>query len=283
MVMKTNDDSLERVPRKYVFLHPIRAKVGQIVNQLRSIVDKDPGCILSFSGNENDVYISDIIIWADLVVLMSSYDEDAACSADYLLEILESQDENTGVILKNLWQLFNLYSEDDGSFFCKEEDCEVIFLWTDSCEIRSFSAEYLGSAIKDFADKYPDRKVVGLAEDGTSYDVTSIFYEDDDDLSYICVGWDKEEVITTSSIIRRLDGHEGVVVKFKRNEKVVYKAIAANNNGQIFFEHIVNGEKVIAFRLGETLYDPQLDGDYYDEDNLDDYLREEDSYVMTSE
>ncbi len=282
--------SAERAPRKYVFLHPIRAKVGQIIIGLRSIVDQAPGSTLSFSEDEQDFYISDIKIWADIVVLMSSLDEDDACSVDYLLEEMESLDENSSVILQYLWQLRNLGAEDDGTFFCYEENEDYedneesycCYCWSDICEIRSFSAKYLRSIIKEFADRYPKRKVVGLAEDGTPYDVTSIF-PDDDGVTYICVGWEAEEAITTSSIIPSLNGPDGVVVKFRRDKQVVRKAIAANSEGQIFFEHIVNGEKVIAFHLGETLYDRYLDGDYYEEDSLMDYLREEDSFEMASE
>ena len=285
----TNEDSLERVPRKYVFLHPIRAKVGQIVNGLRSIVERAPGSTLSFSEDESDLYISGIKLWADIVILMSSRDEDDACSVDYLLEEMEGQDENAYVILQYLWQLRNLGAEDDGTFFCYEdnedyeddEESYCCYCWSDICEIRSFSGKYLGSAIKEFADKYPDRKVVGLAEDGTPYNVTSIFPEDDG-VTYICVGWEAEEAITTSSIICSLNGPDGVVVKFMRDKQVVRKAIAANSEGHTFFEHIVNGEKVIAFRLGETLYDRQLDGDYFEEDSLNNYIRKEDSFVMAS-
>jgi len=267
----------QRTPREYIFQYPIKATVGQAVRDLKQIVKEKPDGYLSCSdpfGNGGDYYVTGIKEWEGIVILKCNCAEDDAISAESLLDELSDFDEDAGLILALGfgWELRNLYPEDDGMvFLCEEGD--TFFRFEDH-DIRLFSAKDLSHLFSGFAEKYPDRKVFCKAKDGSFYPVAEVF--DDDGIYYIAVRKGKE-AISASDFKESFDDSEGgVVVKFLPSKS--YSAIYAKKD-PVFFEDKVDGEDVIAFRLGETLCDTRIEDPYDDCD----IVRDEDTLVTVDD
>ena len=261
----------QRTQREFIFQYAVQTTVGQAIKDLKKIVKDIPEGYVSCSdpfhnGSEN--YITGIKEWNGIVILNCNCDEDDAYSAEALLEELSDFDEDAGLVLGHGfgWELRNLYPEEDGTvFLCEEGD---IFFHYEDHDIRLFSAEELSDLFSDYAEKYPDRKVFCKTKDSTFYPVAKIF--DDDGMNYIVVK-KCEEAISASDFKEGLDdcywSEGGVVVNFSATKS--YMAIYAKN-APIFFEDKVDGEDVIAFRLGETLCDTRIEDPYDDCDIVSD-------------
>ena len=255
----------QRTRREYIFQYAVKVTVGQAIKDLKQIVKENPEGYLDCSDpfhNGSDYYITGIIERNGLVILNCNLDEDDAYSAEALLEELLDFDEGAGLVLGLGfgWELRNLDPEEDGTvFLCEEGDN---FFHYEDHDIRLFSAKDLSNLFSDFAEKYPDRKVVCKANDGSFYPVTEVF--DDDGMSYIVVK-KGEMKISASDFKEGLDdccwSEGGVVVSFSVTKS--YAAIYAQND-PVFFEEKVDGEDVIAFRLGETLCDTRIEDPYDD-------------------
>ncbi len=272
---------IQRSPREHIFQYAIQAKVGQAIKDLKKIVDDHPNGIVSFSDpfhNGGDDYIKDVLEWNGLVVLTSSSDKDDAASAEYLLDMLSDIDGDTKLVLGCGWgwELRNLAPEEDGTLFLSDED--DIYLHYDEHDIRLFSAEDLSHLFSDFAEKYPDRKVVCKTKDGSYYPVVKAF--DDDGVGYVIVK-KSDKAISASEFKEALDDFEWsegeVVVSFSPTKS--YAAIFAKHD-PVFFEDKVDGEDVIAFRLGETLCDMRIE-DPYDDDG--DFFSDDDTVVTVDD
>ena len=144
--------------------------------------------------------------------------------------------------------------------------------------VRLFSAEDLSHLFSDFAEKYPDRKVVCKTKDGSYYPVVKAF--DDDGVGYVIVE-KSDKAISASEFKEALDhfywSEGGVVVSFSPTKS--YAAIFAKHD-PVFFEDKVDGEDVIAFRLGETLCDTRIE-DPYDDDG--DFFSDDDTVVTVDD
>lgn len=267
---------VERLARKHIFLYPIHATVGQIVKDLEAIIERNPDSYLSFSDeNANDYYIKGTKEWNGLIILKTSWEEDDAIYVEDLLEELDGQDDDTKVVLEKWWELRDITPEDDGSIFWYDEEEEENRFYDDDHDIRLFSGKDLANQFKDFAERYPDRKVVCLADDGKFYPVSNLF--DDDSWACICLKEDSG-VVTASVFAVKLDYiySHGVVVKFLKRSTW---ASIANGDGGVFFEAKVDGEDVVAFRLGETVADWRVE----DEEDTDDFLSEDDTVVTVDD
>lgn len=261
----------QRTPREYIFQYAVQATVGQAIKDLKKIVKDNPEGLLSCSDpfhNGSDNYITGIKEWNNIVILKCNCDEDDALPAEALLEELSDFDKDAGLVLGLGWgwELRNLDPEEDGTIFlCEDDD---IFFHYDDHDLRLFSAEDLSHLFSDFAEKYPDRNVVCKTKDGTFYPVANVM--DDDGMSYIVVK-KSEKKISASDFKAGLDdcywSEGGVVVSFSTTKS--YMAIYAKD-GPVFFEDKVDGEDVIAFRLGETLCDTRIEDPYSDCDIVTD-------------
>ena len=278
---------IQRSPREHIILYAIKVTVGQAIKDLKKIVDDSPNAIVNFSDpfhNGTDYYIKDVLEWNGLAVLTSSYDKDDAASSENLLDMLSDIDGDTELVLRCGWGwgLRNLEPEEDGTIFQRDDD--YIYLHYEEHDIRLFSAEDLSHLFSDFAQKYPDRKVVCKTKDGSYYPVVGAY--DDDGEGYIVVK-KSDETISASEFKDALDNfywsEAEVVVSFSPTQS--YAAIFAKH-APVFFEDKVDGEDVIAFRLGETLCDTRIedpsddDGDFFSDDDTvvtkDDLCDEED-------
>ena len=260
---------IQRSAREHIFLYPIKATVGQAIKDLKKIVHDNPNGFVSFSDpfhNGSDNYITDVLEWNGLVVLTSSSDEDDAACAEDLLDKLSDIDGDTKLLLGGGWgwELRNLDPEEDGTLFLSDED--DIYLHYEEHDIRLFSAEDLSHLFSDFAEKYPDRKVFCKTKDGSYYPVINVY--DDDGVGYVIVK-KSDETVSASDFKDALDDFEwnegNVVVSFSPTKS--YAAIFAKHD-PVFFEDKVDGEDVIAFRLGETLCDTRIEDPYDDDANF---------------
>ena len=112
--------------------------------------------------------------------------------------------------------------------------------------------------------------------DGDYCPVTDVY--EDDYIVYVRVKKDGE-CLTVSEFAENLEGDE-VVVLFCDGlaKQALRKAILPDKEATVFYEDKVDGEDIIAFRLGETLYDPRTE----DEDE-DEFWGNDDTYVTVAD
>ena len=266
-------DPARRPARKYVFQYAINATVGQLVKDLNGIKKQAPDSFISTTlGNGSEVYVRSVRLWNGIIILRTCGDDEDAMSVADLLEELKGQDNDTQVVLELGWRLVNLSPKKNGSVIWYDDDDECCWINYEN-DIRLFKVEDLSELVRYYAKKCPDRKVVCLADDGIYYPVADV-YEDDGDGFVIVRKMNDGKGVTISKFANSLGDDEVVLFFENKSETAVYKAVGAVKSG-VFFEDVVDGEDVIAFHLGETLYDERI------EDDSDDEFWNDDDTVVT--
>lgn len=143
--------------------------------------------------------------------------------------------------------------------------------------------------LEEIAEKYPDRKIVCLDYDDKPIFINEIELdeesEDDTEWKYILSRDDSNEgFMTVGDLLDNIadferdrdEGEEGeydvLLIRYESDDENCLKSIS---EADAFFTYTVDGEEVIAFRLGDDYYCDDDDFFGADEDGEDEYEDED--------
>lgn len=276
-----------------VLLQKPTATAGQVVKDFEHIVAKNPNTLLPYcNDNYDDRFVKGVKLWNGIAVLETTSKKYCAATVGELLPKFQMMDASTGVVLQDGRKWLNIeYAgwdwqgiEPDGSIFRYWGLSDVEY---DGCLFRLGKVVYdpndktnqisknRGMTTKEqvleelgrFVEKYPERKIVCIDNDGTPVYINCVECDDEYDPSLYILTRDvcgkrdfyvakTIEILGENAAYTDSEGEEvEVLIRLKEDECPRY---LDDSSGSIFFEYTVGDEKVMAFRCGdeaETNYD----------------------------
>ena len=290
-----------------VILEKPQATVGQLVKDLEAIIKLHPEYHISFANVLDEIeYISGArFLENGLLLLESVSDPDDAIDVKSLLKKLKKIYPETKVVLQACgWMIINMasdpdinedYNVDKDSFFywSEEDDDEDASVLTPTEEdIRLFNWRRWAGELDRFAASNPNRIIYCLDEYGNAAAIRHCV--DRGDYMEMIIDNRDSQPLTIADVIEKFETlndfiyDSGVAVGFttcKSYEEGV-RTVKAGEDGNIFFETKIDGEDVVACRLGERVFvkasrdevfvDPK-DYDDPDDDSMDEVDDDDDS------
>ena len=252
------------------FIGNIETTVGQVVKDLETIAKNYPDEVLTFPCYDfcNDNYVSGVRFLKKLGILLlaSSLDEDDALTVKQLIKELKSFDSKQKIVAQDGWRLVNLehneYWDED---FESDESSVIVLNYDDEIcvgsgfkDIRLHSLGYLMEEMNDRFGDCQDLRIVCLDENDEVYPLSDYHHDEDckDGCDYLYLTDENGlHAIKVSDFIN-LDYHDhgGVAVNYTEDgDNYVLRSIEIDEDGHSFFKTNIDGEDVIACRLGDII------------------------------
>ena len=279
------------------FIGNIETTVGQVVKDLETIAKNYPDEVLTFPCYDfcNDNYVSGVRFLKKLGILLlaSSLDEDDALTVKQLIKELKSFDSKQKIVAQDGWRLVNLehneYWDED---FESDESSVIVLNYDDEIcvgsgfkDIRLHSLGYLMEEMNDRFGDCQDLRIVCLDENDEVYPLSDYHHDEDckDGCDYLYLTDENGlHAIKVSDFIN-LDYHDhgGVAIKYTEGgNNYVLRSIEIDEDGHSFFKTNIDGEDVIACRLGDIIRSDDIygvidvPGDTITKDNFIVYLKD---------
>ena len=280
------------------FIGNIETTVGQVVKDLETIAKNYPDEVLTFPCYDfcNDNYVSGVRFLKKLGILLlaSSLDEDDALTVKQLIKELKSFDSKQKIVAQDGWRLVNLehneYWDED---FESDESSVIVLNYDDEIcvgsgfkDIRLHSLGYLMEEMNDRFGDCQDLRIVCLDENDEVYPLSDYHHDEDckDGCDYLYLTDENGlHAIKVSDFIN-LDydeTHWGVAVNYTEDgDNYVLRSIEIDEDGHSFFKTNIDGEDVIACRLGDIICGDDIygvidvPGDTITKDNFIVYLKD---------
>ena len=252
------------------FIGNIETNVGQVVKDLETIAKNYPDEVLTFPCYDfcNDNYVSGVRFLKKLGILLlaSSLDEDDALTVKQLIKELKSFDSKQKIVAQDGWRLVNLeHNEFWDEDFESDESSVIVLNYDDEIcvgsgfkDIRLHSLGYLMEEMNDRFGDCQDLRIVCLDENDEVYPLSDYHHDEDckDGCDYLYLTDENGlHAIKVSDFIN-LDYHDhgGVAIKYTEGgNNYVLRSIEIDEDGHSFFKTNIDGEDVIACRLGDII------------------------------
>ena len=255
------------------FIGNIETNVGQVVKDLETIAKNHPDEVLTFRyydfRNYNDNYVSGVRFLKELgfLLLESSLDEDDALTVKQLIKELKSFDSKQKIVAQDGWRLVNLehneYWDED---FESDESSVIVLNYDDEIcvgsgfkDIRLHSLGYLMEEMNDRFGDCQDLRIVCLDENDEVYPLSDYHHDTNDEAGcdYLYLTDENGLHAMKVSDFINLDydeTHWGVAVNYTEDgDNYVLRSIEIDEDGHSFFKTNIDGEDVIACRLGDII------------------------------
>ena len=260
------------------FIGNIETTVGQVVKDLETIAKNYPDEVLTFPCYDfcNDNYVSGVRFLKKLGILLlaSSLDEDDALTVKQLIKELKSFDSKQKIVAQDGWRLVNLehneYWDED---FESDESSVIVLNYDDEIcvgsgfkDIRLHSLGYLMEEMKDRFGDCQELRIVCLDENDEVYPLIDYHHDEDDkdgcDYLYLTDENGLHAIKVSDFINLDYDEtHRGVTVNYTENGvDYVLRSIEIDEDGHSFFKTNIDGEDVIACRLGDIIRSDDIYG-----------------------
>ena len=253
------------------FIGNIETTVGQVVKDLKAIAKSHPDEVLTFPCYDFclDNYVSGVRFLKNLgfLLLESSLDEDDALTVKQLIKELKAFDSKQKIVTQDGWRLVNLEHNEfwEEDFECDENAVIVLNYDDEICvgsgfkDIRLHSLGYLMEEMKDRFGNCQDLRIVCLDENDEVYPLSDYHHDTNDEAGCDYLYLTDENglhAIKVSDFIN-LDYHAGdwgVAIKYTEDgDNYVLRSIEIDEDGHSFFKTNIDGEDVIACRLGDII------------------------------
>lgn len=253
------------------FIGNIKTTVGQVVIDLETIAKNHPDEVLTFPYYDfcNYNYVSGVRFLKELgfLLLESSLDEDDAITVKQLIKELKSFDSTQKIVAQDGWRLVNLEHNEVWDIFFESDESSVIGLNDDDkiCvgtgfkDIRLHSLGYLMQEMEDRFGDCQELRIVCLDENDEVYPLSDYHHDEDckDGCDYLYLTDENGlHAIKVSDFIY-LDYDDisnGVAVNYTEDgDNYVLRSIEIDEDGHSFFKTNIDGEDVIACRLGDII------------------------------
>ena len=256
------------------FIGNIETTVGQVVKDLETIAKNHPDEVLTFPCYDfcNDNYVSGVRFLKNLgfLLLESSLDEDDALTVKQLKKELKSFDSKQKIVAQDGWKLVNLeHNEFWDEDFESDESSVIVLNYDDEIcvgsgfkDIRLHSLGYLMEEMKDRFGDCQDLRLVCLDENDEVYPLSDYHHDSDDDAGcdhmYLSDENGGRSLKVSDFLSLRGEnwsqGDWGVAINYTENgEDYVLRSIEIDEDGHSFFKTNIDGEDVIACRLGDII------------------------------
>ena len=252
------------------FIGNIETNVGQVVKDLETIAKNYPDEVVTFPCYDfcNDNYVSGVRFLKKLGILLlaSSLDEDDALTVKQLIKELKSFDSTQKIVAQDGWRLVNLEHNEVWDIFFESDESSVIVLDDDQiCEgigFKDIRLHCLGYLMQEMEDRFGDcqeLRIVCLDENDEVYPLSDYHHDEDckDGCDYLYLTDENGlHAIKVSDFIY-LDYDDisnGVAVNYTEDgDNYVLRSIEIDEDGHSFFKTNIDGEDVIACRLGDII------------------------------
>ena len=260
------------------FIGNIETTVGQVVKDLETIAKNYPDEVLTFPCYDfcNDNYVSGVRFLKKLGILLlaSSLDEDDALTVKQLIKELKSFDSTQKIVAQDGWRLVNLeHNEFWDEDFESDESSVIVLNYDDEIcvgsgfkDIRLHSLCYLMEEMKDRFGNCQDLRIVCLDENDEVYPLSDYHHDEDckDGCDYLYLTDENGPHAIKVSDFINLDydeTHRGVAVNYTEDgDNYVLRSIEIDEDGHSFFKTNIDGEDVIACRLGDIIRSDDIYG-----------------------
>ena len=253
------------------FIGNIKTTVGQVVKDLETIAKNHPDEVLTFPCYDfcKDNYVSGVRFLKGLgfLLLESSLDEDDAITVKQLIKELKSFDSKQKIVAQDGWKLVNLehneYWDED---FESDESSVIVLNYDDEIcvgsgfkDIRLHSLGYLMEEMKDRFGNCQDLRIVCLDENDEVYPLSDYHHDTNDeagcDYLYLTDENGLHYIKVSDFIYLDYDNiSNGVAVNYTEDgDNYVLRSIEIDEDGHSFFKTNIDGEDVIACRLGDII------------------------------
>lgn len=253
------------------FIGNIETNVGQVVKDLETIAKNHPDEVLTFPCYDfcNDNYVSGVRFLKNLgfLLLESSLDEYEALTVNQLIKELKAFDSKQKIVAQDGWRLVNLeHNEFWDEDFESDESSVIVLNYDDEIcvgsgfkDIRLHSLGYLMEEMKDRFGDCQELRIVCLDENDEVYPLIDYHHDEDDkegcDYLYLTDENGLHAIKVSDFINLDYDEtHRGVAVNYTENGvDYVLRSIEIDEDGHSFFKTNIDGEDVIACRLGDII------------------------------
>lgn len=253
------------------FIGNIKTTVGQVVKDLETIAKNHPDEVLTFPCYDfcNDNYVSGVRFLKNLgfLLLESSLDEYEALTVNQLIKELKAFDSKQKIVAQDGWRLVNLeHNEFWDEDFESDESSVIVLNYDDEIcvgsgfkDIRLHSLGYLMEEMKDRFGDCQELRIVCLDENDEVYPLIDYHHDEDDkdgcDYLYLTDENGLHAMKVSDFINLDYDEtHRGVAVNYTENGvDYVLRSIEIDEDGHSFFKTNIDGEDVIACRLGDII------------------------------
>ena len=260
------------------FIGNIETTVGQVVKDLETIAKNHPDEVLTFPCYDfcNDNYVSGVRFLKNLgfLLLESSLDEYEALTVNQLIKELKAFDSKQKIVAQDGWRLVNLeHNEFWDEDFESDESSVIVLNYDDEIcvgsgfkDIRLHSLGYLMEEMKDRFGDCQELRIVCLDENDEVYPLSDYHHDEDckDGCDYLYLTDENGLHAMKVSDFINLDydeTHRGVAVNYTENgEDYVLRSIEIDEDGHSFFKTNIDGEDVIACRLGDIIRSDDIYG-----------------------
>ena len=252
------------------FIGNIETNVGQVVKDLETIAKNHPDEVLTFPCYDfcNDNYVSGVRFLKNLgfLLLESSLDEYEALTVNQLIKELKAFDSKQKIVAQDGWRLVNLehneYWDED---FESDESSVIVLNYDDEIcvgsgfkDIRLHSLGYLMEEMKDRFGDCQELRIVCLDENDEVYPLIDYHHDEDDkegcDYLYLTDENGLHAIKVSDFINLDYHDHGGVAIKYTEGgNNYVLRSIEIDEDGHSFFKTNIDGEDVIACRLGDII------------------------------
>lgn len=260
------------------FIGNIETNVGQVVKDLETIAKNHPDEVLTFPCYDfcNDNYVSGVRFLKNLgfLLLESSLDEYEALTVNQLIKELKAFDSKQKIVAQDGWRLVNLeHNEFWDEDFESDESSVIVLNYDDEIcvgsgfkDIRLHSLGYLMEEMKDRFGDCQELRIVCLDENDEVYPLIDYHHDEDDkdgcDYLYLTDENGLHAMKVSDFINLDYDEtHRGVAVNYTENGvDYVLRSIEIDEDGHSFFKTNIDGEDVIACRLGDIIRSDDIYG-----------------------
>lgn len=255
------------------FIGNIETTVGQVVKDLETIAKNHPDEVLRFPYYDfcNYNYVSGVRFLKNLgfLLLESSLDEDDALTVKQLIKELKAFDSKQKIVAQDVWKLVNLeHNESWDGFFESDEssvivlnDYDQISVGSGFKDIRLHSLGYLMQEMENRFGDCQELRIVCLDENDEVYPLSDYYHEEDgeeeDGCDYLYLTDENGLHYIKVSDFIYLDYDDisnGVAVNYTEDgDNYVLRSIEIDEDGHSFFKTNIDGEDVIACRLGDII------------------------------
>ena len=255
------------------FIGNIETTVGQVVKDLETIAKNHPDEVLTFPCYDfcNDNYVSGVRFLKNLgfLLLESSLDEYEALTVNQLIKELKAFDSKQKIVAQDGWRLVNLehnefWDEDfesDESSVIVLNDYNQISVGSGFKDIRLHSLGYLMQEMENRFGDCQELRIVCLDENDEVYPLSDYYHEEDgeeeDGCDYLYLTDENGLHYIKVSDFIYLDYDDisnGVAVNYTEDgDNYVLRSIEIDEDGHSFFKTNIDGEDVIACRLGDII------------------------------
>ena len=253
------------------FIGNIKTTVGQVVKDLETIAKNHPDDVLRFPCYDfcNYNYVSGVRFLKELgfLLLESSLDEDDAITVKQLIKELKSFDSTQKIVAQDGWRLVNLeHNEFWDEDFESDESSVIVLNYDDEIcvgsgfkDIRLHSLGYLMEEMKDRFGDCQELRIVCLDENDEVYPLSDYHHDTNDeagcDYLYLTDENGLHYIKVSDFIYLDYDNiSNGVAVNYTEDgDNYVLRSIEIDEDGHSFFKTNIDGEDVIACRLGDII------------------------------